>query len=119
MNLKDIKFKNVFAQSNFYEVRNILELINKNEIDYKLISHFTLRRKEVYDIFNTRYEIQKFVTKKDIFKGYDELLSNISNISDNAILKIIALKTDDIFIQFFINNESDELLGILWKVYNE
>lgn len=117
MILENIKFNDVFTQPNFDKVRNILNLINNNKIDYRLISDFTLERKEVYDIFNTRYEIQKFVTKKDIFKGYDELLSNISNLSDDVILKILALRTDNIFIQIFIRNENREVLGILWRVY--
>lgn len=115
MFLENINFENYFSHSDFQEVKDVIELIIKNSIEYKVISDFMLTKKEVYHIFNTRFEIQKFVTKSDAMKGYEDLLSNVSEISDDTVLRVVAMKTHNIFIQFFINNTNEKLLGVLWK----
>jgi len=117
MTLSNINFEEYFCNPKFHQVKDAIENINSAK-EYKIISDFTLTRKEVFDIFNTRFEIQKFVRKNDAVKGYEYLISNISEISDDTILKVIAIKTDNIFMQFFLNNKNEKLLGILWREYN-
>lgn len=116
MNLENITFENNFNNSKYDRVKEVIYLIINKKLDYKIIGDFTLNRREVFDIFSTRFEIQKFVTNKDVVQGYEDLLSNIYDISDEVIFKIIVLKTEDAFVQFFINSENEKLVGILWDI---
>jgi len=117
MVLKGIKFEEELINSRFDRIKGVISLIINDKIEHKIISDFTLTNKQVYDIFKTRFEIQKFVNKDEIIIGYEDLLSRIDKIPDNVMLRVIAVKTIETFIQFFINNESEELLGILWRSY--
>lgn len=116
MNLENIEFESNFNNSKYNRVKEIINLIVDEKLNYKLISEFKLNKREVFDIFNTRFEIQKFVTKIDAIQGYEDLLFNINNISNEVVFVIIVLKAEEFFIQLFINSENEKIVGVLWNI---